>query len=258
VGATTNSTLAGNGSGAVSGPTVFIIDSGIAAHADLNIVGHVNYAGGKNSDCNGHGTHVAGTVGAKDDANFVVGVAPGVAVFGVKVLGCNGSGSWSGVISGMDYVSGHSAARKVANMSLGGGFNQAVNDAAARMVAANVAVAVAAGNNGANASAYSPASEPSVLTVAAHDANNVNASWSNFGTLVDLSGPGVSVLSTSSSGGTTTYSGTSMASPHVAGALALYRANNPTATATQAQAAVKANTLGTTSGGFGRLWVGNW
>jgi subtilisin family serine protease len=256
--ATTSSTLAGNGSGAVSGPTVFIIDSGISAHADLNLVGHVNYAGGKNSDCNGHGTHVAGTVGAKDDSNFVVGVAPGVPVFGVKVLGCNGSGTWSGVISGMDFVAGHSAARKVANMSLGGGFNQAVNDAAARMVAGDVAVAVAAGNDSSDAKNYSPASEPSVLTVAAHDSNNTNASWSNFGTMIDLSAPGVSVLSTSSSGGTTTMSGTSMASPHVAGALALYRANNPSASGTQAMSAVKANTSGTSSRGFGKLYVGNW
>jgi subtilisin family serine protease len=258
VAATTSSTLAGNGSGTVSGPTVFIIDTGIANHADLTVVGHVNYASGQNTDCNGHGTHVAGTVGAKDDANYVVGVAPGVALFGVKVLGCNGSGTWSGVIAGMDFVSGHSAARKVANMSLGGGYSQAVNDAAARLVANNVAVAVAAGNNGADAKDYSPASEPSVLTVAAHDSSNVNASWSNFGSVIDLSGPGVSVLSTSSSGGTTTYSGTSMASPHVAGALALYLANNPSASGTQAMNAVKANTSGTSSRGFGRLYVGNW
>jgi subtilisin family serine protease len=256
--ATTSSTLAGNGSGSVSGPTVFIIDTGIAAHPDLNVVGHVNYAGGQNSDCNGHGTHVAGTVGAKDDANYVVGMAPGVALFGVKVLGCNGSGTWSGVVAGMDFVAGHSASAKVANMSLGGGYNQSVNDAAARMVAGDVAVAVAAGNNGADAKDYSPASEPSVLTVAAHDSANVNASWSNFGALIDLSAPGVSVLSTSQSGSTTTMSGTSMASPHVAGALALYRANNPSASGPQAMSAVKANTSGTSSRGFGRLYVGNW
>jgi len=256
--ATTSSVQAGNGSGTLSGPTVFIIDTGIANHADLNKVGHVNYAGGKNDDCHGHGTHVAGTVGAKDDTNYVVGMAPGVALFGVKVLGCSGSGSWSGVISGMDFVSGHSASQKVANMSLGGPFNQAVNEAAARLVANNVAVAVAAGNDGADARDFSPASEPSVLTVAAHDSGNVNASWSNFGSLVDLSAPGVSVLSTSRNGGTTTMSGTSMASPHVAGALALYRANNPSASATQAMSAVKANTSGTSSRGFGRLYVGNW
>jgi aqualysin 1 len=256
--ATTSSTLAGNGSGTVSGPTVFVIDTGIASHADLNVVGHVNYAGGKNSDCNGHGTHVAGTVGAKDDTNYVVGMAPGVALFGVKVLSCSGSGTWSGVIAGMDFVAGHSAARKVANLSLGGGYSQAVNDAAKNMVNNNVAVAVAAGNDGADASTKSPASEPSVLTVAAHDSNNVNASWSNFGSLIDVSAPGVSVLSTSSTGGTTTMSGTSMASPHVAGALALYRANNPSASGTQAMSAVKNNTSGTSSKGFGRLYVGNW
>jgi subtilisin family serine protease len=258
VGATGNSTLAGNGSGAVSGSTVFVIDTGIASHADLNLVGHVNYAGGKNTDCHGHGTHVAGTVGAKDDANYVVGVAPGVAVFGVKVLNCQGSGTNSGVIAGMDYVAASTVARKVANMSLGGGFSQAVNDAARNMVNKDVAVAVAAGNDGADASTKSPASEPSVLTVAAHDSNNTNASWSNFGSLVDLSAPGVNTLSLSRSGGTTTMSGTSMASPHVAGALALYRANNPTASGTQAMSAVKANTSGTSSKGFGRLYVGNW
>jgi aqualysin 1 len=258
VAATTNSTLAGNGSGTVSGATVFIIDTGIATHADLNIVGHVNYAGGQNTDCHGHGTHVAGTVGAKDDANYVVGVAPGIAVFGVKVLNCQGSGTNSGVIAGMDYVAASTVANKVANMSLGGGFSQAVNDAAANMVNNNVAVAVAAGNDGADASTKSPASEPSVLTVAAHDVNNVNASWSNFGSLIDLSAPGVSILSTSKSGGTTTMSGTSMASPHVAGALGLYRSNNPSASATTAQNAVKANTSGTSSRGFGRLYVGNW
>jgi len=259
IGATTNSTLAGNGSGTVTGPTVFIIDTGIAAHADLNLVGHVNYAGGQNSDCHGHGTHVAGTVAARDNAADVVGVAPGVAVFGVKVLGCNGSGTWSGIISGMDYVGGRGEAGKVANMSLGGSKNQSVNDAAARLVTNNVATAVAAGNSAVDASTFSPASEPTVLTVAAYDSANRDASFTNYGNLVDLSAPGVSVLSTARGGGTTTMSGTSMASPHVAGALALYRANNPSASATTAQNAVKANTSGTTiSRGFGRLNVANW
>jgi subtilisin family serine protease len=258
-GATASPTvLAGNGAGALPGATVFILDTGIAAHPDLNIVGHVNYAGGINDDCHGHGTHVAGTVGAKDDTNYVVGVAPGVKLFGVKVLNCQGSGTYSGIIGGMDFVAAHSATQKVANMSLGGGFNQSLNDAARNMVNSNVATAVAAGNDGADASTKSPASEPSVLTVAAHDSNNVNASWSNFGSLIDLSAPGVSVLSTSKSGGTTTMSGTSMASPHVAGALAIYRSNNPSASATTAQNAVKSNTSGTSSRGFGRLYVGNW
>jgi len=258
VGANVSSVQAGNGSGTVTGPTAFVIDTGVQAHVDLNRVGHVNYASGKNDDCHGHGTHVAGTIGAKDTGSGVVGVAPGVAVFGVKVLNCQGSGAWSSIISGMNFVAGHSASQKVANMSLGGGFNSSVNAAAANMVNGNVAVAVAAGNDGGDASTHSPASEPSVLTVAAHDANNVNASWSNFGSLVDVSAPGVSVYSTYKGGGYATMSGTSMASPHTAGALTIYRANNPGATGAQAIAAVKANTSGTSSRGFGRVWVGNW
>jgi aqualysin 1 len=259
IGSTTNSTKAGDGTGATTGPTVFIIDSGIAVHEDLNLIDHVNYAGGSNTDCNGHGTHVAGTVGARDNSTHVVGVAPGVAQIGVKVLGCSGSGTWSGVISGMDYVSSHPARNKVANLSLGGGFNQSVNDAASRMVSNNVAVAVAAGNDGRDACNYSPASAGPVLTVAAYDVNNTDPSWTNFGKCVDLSAPGVSVLSTSRNGGTTTMSGTSMASPHVAGALALYLANNPNASGTQAMNAVVSNTSGTTTRlGFKRLNVANW
>ena len=99
-----SSTLAGNGFGAVTNVNAYVIDSGISAHPDLNLVNHVNFASGKNTDCNGHGTHVAGTIAARDNANDVVGVAPGAPLTGVKVLGCNGSGSWSGVIKGIDWV----------------------------------------------------------------------------------------------------------------------------------------------------------
>jgi len=258
VGANISSQLSGNGSGSVSGSTVFVIDTGVQVHTDLNRVGHVNYAGGKNDDCHGHGTHVAGTIGARDQGLGVVGVAPGVAVYGVKVLGCNGSGAWSGIISGMDFVANSTAAGKVANMSIGGPKNTSVNAAAANLVSSNVAVAVAAGNDGDNTANHSPSSEPSVLTVAAHDSNNVNASWSNFGSGVDISAPGVSVYSTYKSGAYATMSGTSMASPHAAGAMALYRSNNPSASGSSTISATKANTSGTSSGGFGRLWVGNW
>jgi subtilisin family serine protease len=114
-----SSTLAGNGSGSVSSVRAYIIDTGIdTAHRDLKVVGHVNYAGGPNKDCTGHGTHVAGTVAAKDDTNDVVGVAPGADLYAVKVLG------WSGVIKGIDWVTAHAVKPAVANMSLGGGTNR--------------------------------------------------------------------------------------------------------------------------------------
>src|SRR5918995_726018 len=126
-GANVSSTLAGNGSGAVSGVNAYIIDSGIYRHSDLNVVGHVTFAGGNNTDCNGHGTHVAGTVAAKDNAQDVVGVAPGTRLTGVKVLGCSGSGSYSGVIKGIDWVTDNAVKPAVANMSLGGPASDAVD-----------------------------------------------------------------------------------------------------------------------------------
>ncbi|GEM_PF-817902 len=221
-----SSALAGNGSGAVSGVTTYVIDTGIdTKHRDLSVVGHVNFAGGKNLDCNGHGTHVAGSVAAKDDLNDVVGVAPGGPLVGVKVLGCNGSGSTSGVIKGVDYVTANATpGRSVANMSLGGGVSQALDDAVIRSAQAGVVYAVAAGNSGANACTSSPARagvNDGVITVAATASNETEASFSNFGSCVDIWAPGVSILSTRRGGGTTTMSGTSMASPHVAGGAAL-------------------------------------
>jgi len=257
VGATTSSTRAGDGVGAVTGPTVFVIDTGIdARHPELNVVGHVAFVRGRNADCNGHGTHVAGSIGARDNDSGVVGVAPGVALVGVKVMDCAGSGTWSSLLAGMDYVARSSASAKVANVSLSGAFNQGVNDAAARLVLADVAVAVASGNDSVDARERSPASEPSVLTVGAFDANGSVTAWSNFGPAVDLAAPGEEILSTARGGGVTTMTGTSMASPHVAGALALYRARVPAASATQAQAAVVS--AATASQGLRKLFVGNW
>ena len=142
-----SSTRAGDGSGAVSNVNVYVIDTGVdATHPDLNVVGHVNFAGGPNRDCHGHGTHVAGTIAAKDNAYDVVGVAPGAPITGVKVLGCNGSGSNSGVIAGIDWVTANAIKPAVANMSLGGGASQAIDDAVRRSAASGVFYALAAGN----------------------------------------------------------------------------------------------------------------
>jgi subtilisin family serine protease len=240
-----SSTLAGNGRDAVSNVNAFIIDSGIdATHPDLNVVRHVNFAGGKNTDCNGHGTHVAGTVAARDDTTAVVGVAPGAPLTGVKVLGCSGSGSWSGVIAGIDWVTANAVKPAVANMSLGGGANTAVDDAVRRSVASGVFYAVAAGNDGANACNSSPAragagTNNGIATVAATDSNDREASWSNFGSCVDEWAPGVSILSTRRGGGTTTMSGTSMASPHEAGGAALYLSSHTGASPSTVESALK-------------------
>jgi subtilisin family serine protease len=243
--ADTSSTLAGNGSGAVSNVNAYIIDSGIdAAHADLNVVGHVNFAGGKNTDCNGHGTHVAGTVAAEDNASEVVGVAPGAPLTGVKVLGCSGSGTWSGVIAGIDWVSANAVKPAVANMSLGGGANRAVDDAVRRSAGSGVFYALAAGNESVNACNSSPAragagTNNGIATVAATNSADREASWSNYGSCVDIWAPGVSILSTRKGGGTTTMSGTSMASPHGAGGAALYLSSNTTASPSLVESALK-------------------
>lgn len=222
-----SSTKAGNGSGAISGVNAYVIDTGIYNHTDLYVKNHVNFAGGKNTDCNGHGTHVAGTVGAKDNASAVVGVAPGVPLTGVKVLGCSGSGSTSGVIKGVDWVTANAAEPAVANMSLGGGASKALDDAVRNSATSGVFYSIAAGNNSANACNYSPAragagTNNGIVTTAATNSGDKEASWSNDGSCVDIWAPGVSIVSTKKGGGITTMSGTSMAAPHVAGGGALY------------------------------------
>ena len=188
-------------------------------------------------DCNGHGTHVAGTI-----AGTEYGVAKKANVVAVRVLDCFGSGSFAGVIKGVEWVTLHAKKPAVANMSLGGGFNQAVNDAVEASVASGVTYAVAAGNDyGYDACNVSPASAPSAITVGATDINDNRAGFSNIGPCVDIFAPGVNIASAWLNGGTNTISGTSMASPHVAGAAALQLGENPGATPAQVAAALGSN-----------------
>jgi subtilisin family serine protease len=242
--ADTSSTFAGNGGGAVTNVRVYIIDTGIATHQDLNKVAHVNFAGGQNNDCHGHGTHVAGTSSARDNTVDVVGVAPGGLLTGVKVLSCSGSGSTSGVIKGVDWVTANAVKPAVANMSLGGGASSALDNAVRNSAASGVFYALAAGNSGANACNSSPAragagTNNGILTVAATDSADREASWSNYGSCVDIWAPGVSILSTRRSGGMTTMSGTSMASPHGAGGGALYLSTHTGDSPSSVEAALK-------------------
>jgi subtilisin family serine protease len=250
-----STTKAGNGSGPLTNVNAYVIDTGIdKSHADLNVVGHVNFAGGPNNDCHGHGTHVAGTVAAKDNTSDVVGVAPGAPLTGVKVLGCGGTGSTSGVIKGVNWVTANAKKPAVANISLAGGASKALDDAVVKSANSGVFYSVAAGNDGADACNGSPAragagTNNGITTVAATDSNDKESSWSNYGTCVDIWAPGVSILSTKKGGGTTTMSGTSMASPHVGGGGALYLSSNTAASSATVEGALRsvAVTTGTTS-----------
>ncbi|MGW6457618.1 S8 family peptidase [Streptomyces sp. NPDC055078] len=213
-----------------SGVTAYIIDSGIStAHPDFG--GRARNAfdalGGNGQDCNGHGTHVAGTVGGT-----TYGVAKGVQLRGIRVLNCQGSGSFSAIIAGFDWVRQNAVKPAVANASLGGGYSAALNNAATALANSGVHTSVAAGNDNRDACNYSPASAAGALSVAASDSGDAKAGFSNYGRCTDLYAPGVGVLSARSGGGSTSMSGTSMASPHVAGVAALYKSANGDASST--------------------------
>ena len=262
-----SSTRAGDGSGAVTNVSVYVLDTGVdAKHADLTVARHVNFAGGPNRDCNGHGTHVAGTIAAKDNGSDVVGVAPGAPITGVKVLSCSGSGTVSGVVKGIDWVTTNATGPAIANMSLGGGASQAIDDAVRSSVGSGVFYSVAAGNEGADACSSSPARAGAgvnngIMTVAATDSADRESSWSNYGSCVDIWAPGVGVLSTKLNGGTSTKSGTSMAAPHGGGGGALLLSGQPSAGPTAVEVALTgaAQKTGTTSkslAAVNRLYVG--
>ena len=214
------------GSGDGSGKTAWIIDSGIDLdHPDLNTsrACHVFFTGQSPDDQNGHGTHVAGTVAAKNNGVGVVGVAANAFVCAVRVLGPSGSGSWEGVVNGVNHVAANGASGDVANMSLGGnGSNATLEKAIQDASAKGIRFVLAAGNEGDDANLHTPArvNGPNIYTISAINSSACLASWSNWGNPpIDYAAPGVSILSTYKGGGTRTMSGTSMAAPHVAGIL---------------------------------------
>ena len=224
-----------------AGVHAYIIDTGmLATHNEYagRVGNGFDAVGGGTNDCNGHGTHVAGTVGGT-----TYGVAKGVTLHPVRVLDCDGSGNSSGVIAGIDWVAANRVLPAVANMSLGGGADAAIDTSVANLSNAGVTVVVAAGNGGVDACGFSPARAPSAITVGSTTSTDAASSFTNWGTCLDIFAPGSSITSSWNTGNTATntISGTSMASPHVAGAAALYLASNPSATPAAVRNALVAN-----------------
>ncbi|HEY0035766.1 MAG TPA: S8 family serine peptidase [Longimicrobium sp.] len=241
-----NSTFVYTPSG--DGVNVYVIDTGIlTTHTEFGgraSVGADFVNDGRNGqDCNGHGTHVAGTI-----AGSTYGVAKNASVIAVRVFGCSGGATNSTIVAAVDWVTANAQKPAVANMSLGGSANAPVNDAVAASIASGVVYAVAAGNNNSDACEKSPASAPGAITVASSTSTDARSSFSNWGSCVDLFAPGSSITSAwwSNDTAVNTISGTSMATPHVAGVAAAYLENNATATPAEvAQMIVGTSTVGT-------------
>ena len=233
------------------GVRAYVVDTGIrTSHGEFSgrtAPGYTAISDGRGTDdCNGHGTHVAGTVGGT-----TYGVAKGATLVPVRVLGCTGSGSTSGIIAGMDWVADNAPRPSVVNMSLGGGASTSLDSAVDRLVASGIPVVVAAGNENQNACNVSPARAAAAITVGSTTSSDARSSFSNYGSCLDLFAPGSSITSAwhTSNTATSSISGTSMASPHVAGAVALYLEGNPSASPAQVASAVNgAATTGRVTG----------
>lgn len=228
-----------------SGVTAYVIDTGIdTSHSNFGGRASIGFDATTTStrnygiDCNGHGTHVAGTIGSN-----TYGVAKNVKLVGVKVLNCNGSGTTSGVIKGIEWVTTNAKKPAVANMSLGGSFSQTLNDAVNASISSNITYAIAAGNSTADACYSSPASVPDALTVGATQNTDEIAGYSNYGSCLDLFAPGSGITSTWLKQKTNTISGTSMATPHVAGVVALYLQTHTSATVVEVRDALIDTTI---------------
>jgi subtilisin family serine protease len=238
-----------------AGVHAYVIDTGIrTTHTTFGgrAVWGLDAIDGTNTDCNGHGTHVAGTIGGAE-----YGVAKGVTLVAVRVLGCNGQGSSSSVITGVDWVTGHAVHPAVANMSLGipgPASDPAIDAAVQNSIQAGITYAVAAGNdNGQNACAGSPSKVAAAITVGATESNDVRSGFSNTGPCVDLFAPGSGITSSWNTNDTATnvQNGTSMATPHVSGAAALFLSANPAATPAAVQATLVGQSTGCVVGAAG-------